>query len=350
MKGGAQRFGPALLRSLPGWTAAVIAGAAADAAGVPLAWILGPLIATAALSISGLPPIVPVESRRFGQVIVGTAVGLNITPEAAARLPSWLPVMILAAVFSIVVSGALSGALARTARVDRATAYFAVLPGGLSEMASVGSAFGARSEAVSLSHALRIALAVILVPALVVLIEYEQLTLRIAQREVASVPMMLLFGASALIGMRALKLVRLANPWLLGALAAAAILSGAGLAEVRLPDPLLWLGQLLIGMSLGIRFKRDIVLRLPLFGLASAATSLVLGAILFGMAAAFSAATAADLPSLLLGLSPGGFVEMTLTARALNLDIALVTGFHFVRAFTVNSIAGVVWERWFARL
>lgn len=342
------RWQKRIVLTLPGWLAAVAAGAAADFASIPLAWILGPLIATAVFSIGGLPPIAPVEFRRSGQLVVGSAIGLNMTTEAAMRLPAWLPAMILAAILSIILSGFLSIAVARFAKVDRATAYFATLPGGLSEMANVGSGFGARAEAVSLSHAMRVALAVLLVPALVVAIDFHEVNRLADDRQISSPQIIVLLGLGGYVGMRLLRFVGLANTWMLGALAVSGVLAGSGLVDTRLPEPLVWLGQFLIGISIGIRFKRDIIRQLPLFGIVSALATILLGALLIGVAWLAHLASNADFPVLILALSPGGFAEMTLTARALTLDIALVTGFHFVRAFCVNSMAGPLWARVFS--
>ena len=337
------------LGSLPAWAAAGVAGYAADAAGVPLAWILGPMVVAAGFSIAGNAPLASARSRCAGQLVVGTAIGLNMTTEAALRLPYWLPVMVGTALLSILLSLMLSGLLARLSRVNRATAYFAILPGGLSEMANVGATHGARSEAISLSHALRVALAVILVPALAVAIDGHARVPFGSEQSLATLPVVLLLGAAALMGALVLRLVRIGNPWMLGALTAAGILSGSGLVDARLPVWILWAGQYLIGLSIGVRFKRDIVRRLPRFGLASAAFSVVLGALLAGVSTGLHIASGMDLPSLILALSPGGFAEMTLTAQSLGLDIALVTGFHFVRTFIVNSVAGPLWSRFSAR-
>ena len=56
---------------------ATAAGFAASAAGVPLAWMLGPLFATAALAIAGFDPLPVKWGRELGQVVVGLAIGVT---------------------------------------------------------------------------------------------------------------------------------------------------------------------------------------------------------------------------------------------------------------------------------
>lgn len=331
--------------SLPCWILSAVAGAIADRMGVPLAWVLAPLVVTAAFSIADHPPITRVEARRFGQVIIGSAIGLNLTGEAALKLVSWLPVMILTALVSLLAAAALSRVFAGLGRIDIRTAYFALLPGGLSEMANVGSRLGARSEAISLSHALRVALAVLIIPPVVLLVDGKVDLAAAFQRPVLGWETLLMLGAAAVAGALVLRSVRLANPWMLGALAASGLLAGSGVVDGRVPDALLWVGQYLIGIAIGARFRGDILRRLPRFAAVSALATTCLGLLMAAYAGLLLGVGGADYASLLLAVSPGGFAEMTLTAKTLSLDVALVTGFHFVRAFTVNILALPIWMR-----
>ena len=52
-----------------------------------------------------------------------------------------------------------------------------------------------------------------------------------------------------------------------------------------------------------------------------------------------------DAPTMVLAFSIGGLAEMVLTARYLELDMAMVAAFQAVRAVLVNSFAGAIWNR-----
>lgn len=93
------------------------------------------------------------------------------------------------------------------------------------------------------------------------------------------------------------RLLRLNNPWMIGALTGAGIAAASGLFVGRLPLPLYWFGQLLIGISIGSRFKREVVLRLPSVFVSSAVFVLILAALLFGYAAFLCWLTGLDLAS-----------------------------------------------------
>lgn len=332
------------LRAVLCWIAALLAAAAADRLQVPLAWVLGPLLVTAAASMSGVRVFAPQGARRFGQIIIGAAIGLNMTPDAVGSLFAWLPAMVATALLSTLIGATMSVGLARYGPIDQKTAFFAMVPGGLSEMANIGAAQGARSEAIALSQALRVALAVCVMPPLVLALGEDGGVFSAATRHDASWHQIALLLIAGFAGVQLVRLLRLANPWMLGSLGASALLTGSGFAEGHLPDPMLWTGQFFIGLAIGTRFKRDIVRKLLRLAALSTVLTLFAGFLLLLVAVAMAGLTGIDLASAALGASPGGFAEMTVTAQTLHLDVALVAGFHVVRAFMVNSLTVYYWR------
>jgi uncharacterized protein len=190
------------------WGAAALGGALANMLNVPLAWTLGPLIVTAGLSISGTMPYAPVEARRLGQLIIGMAIGLNMTPDAAEKLLTWLPIMVLSALVSIFLAALFTNVVARKSHIDSCSAYFALLPGGMTEMANVGQRLGARAEAISLAHALRVALTVLIVPWAVIMIDGQTNFGFNVSRTNLSLSMLAFLTIAALSGAFALHKVR----------------------------------------------------------------------------------------------------------------------------------------------
>lgn len=335
---------------LPTWkgalslAAAGLCGAIAHRLGVPLAWVLGPLIATATIAIAGAPVFASLAWRRAGQVVIGTSIGLNVTAALLAVIMLWLPIMVVTALIAILIAAALSVTYARLARVDDKTAYYAMMPGGLSEMANLGAAAGARAEPIAVAQALRVAVLVTILPPLIVGLDiqgaeslspsYPDLSLIVTGTALA--------GGVAGVGLA--RLARLNNPWMIGAIVGAGALTATGLVLGRLPTPLYWLGQFLIGISIGARFRREIILRLPRLCITSIAFVLALAALLAGYAGLLSLISGLDLASAVLGASAGGMAEMAITAQTLHLSVGLVTAFHVVRALIVNAFAPQLWS------
>lgn len=314
-----------------------VLGFLAARVGVPLAWVLGPMVATAALSLAGLSIFAPQRGRQFGQLIVGTAIGLNVTAGALGQILYWFPAMLVTAVVSMLTAALLSVPYARASRVDQTTAFFSLTPGGLSEMANVGHSEGAQPEPIALAQAIRVALVVFLMPPLILAFGLDggiESTVAGGTADLLEVTVVFAVGLAcvfAFIGLRA------NNPWMVGALVGGGIVAGLELVDGRMPPALFILGQFLIGVTIGARFKRESLRRLPRVGIMTVIFVILLGIALFGYALLLWLATGIDLSSTTLASSPGGLAEMVLTAQALHLNVALVTAFHIVRSFFVNA-------------
>lgn len=326
----------ALLRLAP-LALAFLAGLAAWWLHVPLAWILGPLVAVAATSLAGMPVFAPVMGRRIGQITVGCSIGLNISAAVALLMLEFLPLMIVTALIAIFVAAIVSVPFGWLSRIDGKTAYYTMMPGGLSEMANLGAAAGAKSEPIALVQSLRVALLVLILPPFIIALDIHGTELDASGLPVLSILETALVLAAGAVGVAIARFARFNNPWMIGALLAGGLMAAGGLVAGHLPPPLYWLGQFLIGISIGARFKREAVKKLPRVFVVAVLFIPLMAAIMFGYAALVAALTGLDLATATLGASPGGLAEMAITAQTLHLSVGLVTGFHIIRAIAVNG-------------
>jgi hypothetical protein len=324
-----------------GYGIAGLAGYGASLAHLPLAWVLGPLIVAAVLGIAGLELPAPALPRRAGQLIIGATVGLGMTSAVVTGLLEWLPLMIFTAFFSVFVSASLSTALASLGRIDGKTAFFAVLPGGLSEMGNIGATIGARMEPIALIQALRVAVIVLVVPPLMVARGLNQAPIPLLD---LSPTMTALSVTVSLCGASIAHLVRLNNPWMIGALISTGILTAVGLVEGRMPHLLFVVGQILIGYNIGTRFRRDAVRKLPRVAAVGMIVIVAMMVLMALYAFAINQLLGLDLATGILSSSPGGTAEMAATAQALHLPVALITAFHVTRSVFVNGFATYYWR------
>lgn len=322
------------------YLAAGVVGYLASLARVPLAWLLGPLVFTAGLSISGVEVVAPQGLRRLGQVIIGSTAGLNVTASVAAGLLGWIPFMVVTALFSVFVSGLLSPVFAKVARIDDKTSFFALMPGGLAEMGNIAVTVGARTEPIALVHTLRIAVVVLTIPSL--LVSHATLVPVTSQPALGPGIAIALLAVSAT-GAAAISFLRVNNPWMIGALATTVVIAVLGLVEGQMPGLLFAAGQVLLGYNIGSRFKRDTLLRLPRIAVCGALFNLALLLVMIGYALALSEFVPMDVATAILVSSPGGISEMTSTAQSLQLAVALVTAFHVTRSVLVNGFATYYW-------
>ena len=142
----------------------VAAGAVFSALHIPLAWMLGSMIAMAAARMSGAKVEQLAWGRAAGMVVVGVSLGLYFTAAVIHEVSSFWPWFVLLGVLAIGAGAASAFVLARLSGVDAATAYFGSMPGGASEMSIMGETYGAAVHSVAFAHSVRVLFVVTLFP------------------------------------------------------------------------------------------------------------------------------------------------------------------------------------------
>jgi membrane AbrB-like protein len=341
----------ALLQNLPKPVVAAFAMAATLAAGiaggfvarylrVPLPWLLGSMVTIMVLSLAGAPIRLIKWGRSAGQIVIGAATGLQFTGAILANLVVLLP-LIAGAAFLATLVGLVGGLIfIRLTGVDRTTAFFATVPGGVIETSNLAPRYGAALEPIMVAQTTRVALIVIFAPFLV--ISFSDTTTVSPLAAVPPVPWLpiaiLLTAATG--AALLLVLVRSPNAWLMGPLAVAAAFSAMGWVEGRAPDLLLIAAQVVIGSALGAQFRPEFLTRLFRLLLASSAVVLFSAGLMAVSGAASAFVLGYPVPTMVLSFMPAGMAEMMLTGKLLGLDATLIAGFQLMRIIFV-----LVWCR-----
>ena len=329
-----------VLGALAGWGAAALR--------LPLPWMLGPLFAVAVLRVCGVP-LKPVSGgRQFGQWAIGTAIGLGFTPAVLAELVRHAPLITLIALTSVALGLLAAAALQRWGGVGAATAFFAGLPGGASEMVVLAQRMGGATDRVAAAHALRVLVVVSLIPFALQHWQaplHAQLAAPAAWVDWSRFPLLV---AVSLVGVALFLLLKLSNPWILGALLGVGTLTACGVSLTALPGWLVNAAQLLLGLALGCRFSPDFFRAAPRFmAVAASSTALILllaGLLVLGLGH-WQGLPAA---SLLLAAAPGGMAEMGVTARELGLSVPMVTATHVIRVVLLTLVAPMLCRHYLA--
>lgn len=334
------------------WLITLALGTAAGFAAVwlhlPVPWMVGPLLAIAALRMAGAPLAAPHGARNFGQWVIGTSLGLYFTPPVVDELLRLAPAVVAGAVVTLLLGAASGRLLARLTGVDAATAHFASLPGGASEMVLLAERCGGRVDRVAAAQTLRVVLVVLSIPALFTAIDVHGSD----GRGLATHPIDLVGLAAlaplTLLGVFAWRRLGPPTPWVIGPLLVAAALTASGIELSGLPPALRAAGQIGIAVSLGCRFSPTFFRAAPRF--LAAVSALTFGLIAVTAVSGALLAWLAGLPAaaVILGMAPGGIAEMCITAQTLHLGVPLVTSFQVLRMLTV-VLVGAPLFRWFAR-
>lgn len=327
---------------------ALIGGLSFRSLAAPLPWLLGPMVACAAVNLATGCLRAPRSLRIGGQWVIGIVLGLYFTPAVTAQLLHQGGWILAGVLWAITLGLALALLMRRLTGVDWPTAFFATAIGGASEMLVQAERVGGHGATVAVAHSVRLMLVVVLIPFL-----YQALDLHgvdpYPSATVAVDPPGLL-GLIVATGAGALLLDRLGwpNAWVIGPLLVAAAFTATGHHPSAVPAWLVAAGQLGIGLTLGTRFTPDFLSR----ALPTVVVSLGLTCIGLMACAAFAwgLGLASGIPTatLILATAPGGIAEMSLTARNLALGVPIVTAFHVIRMAVVVLSIGTIY-RWTSR-
>ncbi len=305
-------------------------GAAAFAfVGLPLPFLLGPVMATALLRLK-FPAGVPGGLRDAALLGLGVHIGSSLTPEAAGRLAQ-LPFAALALVMTTLAVMATGYTVYRVfARWDAETAFLASAPGALSTVLALTDSHRVDAGRVTLAQSLRLCALVFLFPIL-----FPAPTAALSFPTFDGREAALVFAAAIAAG-AVLAWRRVPAAWVLGPAASTASLSVTGVVSGDLPPALLATAFLIIGAVTGARigaappraWRRD--------AWAAGLAFVVMMAV--SAAGALATAVLFELPpsAMLLAFAPGGFEAMVALAAALDIDPALVGAAHVMRVLALT--------------
>ncbi|WP_141104227.1 AbrB family transcriptional regulator, partial [Noviherbaspirillum denitrificans] len=271
---------PFLLSLAIGFIAALLC----DWVDTPLPWMIGPLFSTAIARMAGLPLYNPVQVREAGQWAIGTALGLYFTPPVLRVLGSYIGYIAAAVIFAILLGMFCGWLLHRLSGVERTTAFFAMAVGGASEMAAQGERHGAKVDRVAAAHSLRIMMVVGIIPFLFKFSGTHGSDVFTPGARVVHYPGLLLLVLLTSAGALLLKRTRTPNAWVIGPLAVTIALTASQVNLSALPEWMVHLGQLFIGISLGTRFSPEFLHTAPRYLASVALCSLAAMAIAAGFA------------------------------------------------------------------
>lgn len=318
--------------------------------GTPLPWMLGPLLATAGATILRAPTESPVPLRNAAQCTIGAALGLYFTPQVMALVASlWWAIGL--SVFWTLGIGWMFGAFLhrrhaqRQPGFSRATSYFSGSIGGASEMTLLAERANGQTDLVAAAHSMRILIVTILIPFGMQFSGLQGLDLLTTGAREVNWGGLAVLGLLAAAGALALARLDQANPWFLGALLVSMGVTMTGVELSAMPKELSNAAQLVIGVSLGVRFTPAFVHTAPRWLLSAAWGTVLMIVACAGFAWLLAMGTGLHPATLVLGTAPGGIAEMSITAKVLQLGVPVVTAFQVCRLIAVLLLVGPMY-RW----
>lgn len=314
---------------------------------MPLAWLLGAMLATAVCAFAGVPVSLPKQARPPMTAVIGAMLGTSFSPDTFAHAAAW-SISLVGLVAFIAITGALAfGYFRWIARLDPVTAFFSAMPGGLVEMITLGAEKGGDERMIALIHSARIFLVVLTLPFLIQTfagITIERTGIVSAGEMAISAEDVIWFGSAVVGGVALGTLLKLPARFLVGPMLASAILHLVGVTDFELPVAALAGAQVVIGATIGCRFANASP-RLILRALALSAGATVLMLLSTVMFAWLLSLAGGDrFVAYVLAYSPGGVAEMSLIALSLHVEVPFVVLHHVVRVLTVVAGASIAFR------
>ena len=329
----------------------------------PLPWMLGPLMMTAVLSMLGTPTLSWTPLRNTGQWIIGAVLGLYFTPQVLTLVAGLWWVFLLNIIWALAM-GLLFGKWLYWVHHDSpqawlskfhikglspVTTYFSSPIGAASEMTLMGERHGAQTELVASAHSLRVLLVTLIIPFGFQWAGLHGLDIVQPVARLVEWPGLVLLGSLTGLGCWAMVKLDATNPWFVGALLVSLVLTACNVNLSSVPQGMTNAAQLLIGVSLGVRFSSTFVHLAPRWLASVAFTTLGLIALCAGFAWLLFSLTGIHWATLTLATAPGGIAEMAITAKVLQLGVPFVTTFHVTRLAAVLLLSEPAY-RWFYKV
>ncbi len=312
---------------------------------LPLPWMLGALFATMMAAVLQVPVLPPARIRPVVVAVIGVLLGARFTPDIVAQAGAWSLTVAILMAYVVAVALVVVPFYRFVGRFDWVTAYFAGMPGGLTEMIEIGEAKGARVAPVILAHSLRIVVTIALIAFWFRFVMGHQVGTGTGVPEapltLTDIAVMLgCAGFGSVLG----RVLRFPAPTFLGPLAISAALHLGGLTQSVPPAWIVNTAQVILGSVLGCRFLGILPRELVQAGvLAIGATVLTLTLAFLG-ALAMQSVAGVGVEQAILALAPGGLTEMGLIALAIQADVAFVALHHVVRILFIIVIAPLLFR------
>jgi hypothetical protein len=327
---------------------ATAGGALLSLLGVPLAWMIGALLATAALGWVR-PVDFPAWGRPAGMLVLGLSFGATFSGPVLAAVTGALPVLLGAGLLSIAAGLAVAPVFIRLAGLDAQSAFFCAVPGGVVVMAMLAHHAKLPVAPVTLAQTVRVLVVVLTFPPLLGwLAPHGDVGEFLAPRQPFAAAGFAMMALGGLCAVWPLARLGVANPWMLGPCLLTIALAASGALPSGVPLTLVDAAQVAMGTTLGLRLTRGFILGARRLFRAAVIAALALSVLLAALAVPVAIGAGLPLPAAILGMAPGGMPEMALTAKALEFAVPLVLGFHLVRTVMANLLVGPL-HRWAAR-
>ena len=304
----------------------------ADFFKVPLAWMIGPMIATSLIALKGFQVIMPRLALSSILIILGLHIGNYIDQNLLTQMVNWIWTTIIMFFYIVVSILVVSKYLQKFSGYKEKTSIFSAAPGALGPLMILAENEKTDLSQAATSHLIRLIIIITVIPLIIVNNTDNNVLLNddfnyLAQNHLN----LILLIIASLFFIFVFDKIRIPAALLSGTLFASGLLQITDIASYKLPDETVNFCLLILGSSVGCRFAEKTVKEIANNSLHSIVATTIL--VVLGLVAAYVATFFVDtnILTLILSFSPGGIYEVAVIAIAFDLDPDFVAFHHIIR-------------------
>jgi len=308
----------------------------ADYFKIPLAWMLGPMLAISIAALAGIKVKMPKLALSAILIILGLHIGNYIDQNLLSQMKDWIWTSMVMFFYILVSIFIVSKYLQKFSSYKEKTSIFSAAPGALGPLLILAEYEKSDLSQVATAHLIRLIIIITLFPFFVVNFSpTEAITIeKFNYMDQNHLDLIILLIVSIVL-IYIFDKIKVPAPLLAGALVASGILQITEIASYKLPDQSINFCLLILGASVGCRFadkSLNEVIKNTVHSFVATALLVFLGVIAAIVAGYF---VENNFLTLLLSYCPGGIYEVAVIAIAFNLDPNFVAFHHIIRLLMI---------------
>ena len=310
---------------------------------LPLAWFLGPMLASSVGALMGLKITIPRIVLSSILILLGLYIGNYIDKDLFSQIHEWAFTSLIMFAYIVLSILVVSIYLQKFSKYEKKTSIFSAAPGALGPLMILAEDQKTDLSHVATSHLIRLIIIVTVFPFFVNsyydahLGEFTQETLK--DQNIYNLLILIIFSIILILIFDKFKVPA---ALLSGTLVASGFLQITEVASYQISPKIVDYCLLILGASVGCRFADKTFNEVAKNAFHSFIATFLL--VLLGVIAAFIASLIIDKNffTLLLSYCPGGIYEVAVIAIFFNLDPEFVSFHHIIRLLMILFIVPVI--------
>ena len=315
----------------------------ADFFNLPLAWFLGPMLATSFGALMGLKIKIPRLVLSSILILLGLYIGNYIDRDLFSQIHEWALTSLIMLVYIILSIFTVSIYLQKFSKYEKKTSIFSAAPGALGPLMILAEDQKTDLSHVATSHLIRLIIIVTIFPFFVN--SYYDNNLgnfvleNITDQNLFHLLILIIFSIILILIFDRFKVPA---ALLSGTLVASGLLQITDIASYQISPKIVDYCLLILGASVGCRFADKTFNEVAKNALHSFVATFLLVAL--GVVAALTASLVIDKNffTLLLSYCPGGIYEVAVIAIFFNLDPEFVSFHHIIRLLMILFVIPII--------